>query len=180
MQPKQTWTLILKVTLVLSLIGGFIGFLIYAIVLKTWWIAPVGWIGTFLSVSSIGTLAEVSENLAEHMRAEHYPGYGGSVPDYEPVSMKINDDPCSISDCSFDSRENASYTENTAPSAADRAASQAACEGKENWICPECGEPNSLDTIICARCGKQVWICPKCGEGNSFDIAKCPKCGWEA
>ena len=45
----------------------------------------------------------------------------------------------------------------------------------EEWICSNCGKPNTAN--FCTNCGQEhdVWICPGCGEEN--DDAFCGNCG---
>lgn len=181
MQPKQFWTKTLKVILVLFLIGGTIGFLIDAIITHIWWIAPVGWIATFFSAAGIGTLIEISENIAARLESENLRESNLSVNTDDPYDMLRNnstgdsfneaedDDPYSI--LGYSSNNSSKNTNPQKP---------VTYEKKDYWVCPACGEFNDLSATICKRCDKQVWVCPKCGEANDFDHKSCSKCDWKA
>ncbi len=191
MLPKQFWTKILKVILVLFLIGGAIGFLIDAIITRTWWIALVGWIATFFSASGIGTLIEISENTAKRLETENLREGNFAADPNDPYAMFRNgsagssskeaesDDPYSLlGDNSVDS-DSACFKQSMqkAPSTPQK---PVAYEKNDSWVCPACGEFNNLDDFVCKRCDNQVWVCPICGEANNFDNKTCSKCGWQA
>lgn len=169
--------------MVLFIIGGIISFLIAAIAYKVWWIAPVGWIVTFFSAAGVGTIIEISENIAAQMESEHSENASITYSDNDPYSLFRNSSTPVQAEVKSDNPVNtqsALFKQSTQKASAASASSQTNYEKKDYWICPACGEFNNLDTIICKRCDKQVWVCPKCGEGNDFDSTACSKCGWEA
>lgn len=179
MQPKQFWTKSLKVLLVLSIIGGAIYSLIAAISSKMWWIAPVGWIATFFSAAGIGTIIEISENIAERLEPERTKESNFTTSGDDPYAiLRSSSDQQSAKKTSNDLYAILGYSSQSASSEA--AKKPITYEKKDYWVCHACGEFNNLDTVICKRCDQQAWICPKCGEGNDFDSTACAKCGWQA
>lgn len=179
MQPKQFWTGTLKVVMVLFIICGAISSLISAIAYRVWWIAPVGWIMTFFSAAGIGTLIEISENIAARLELESLNESNFTASGDDPYTMFRSDsNQQSAEKTSDDSYSILGYSSQSVSSEA--AKKPITYEKKDYWICPACGEFNNLDTVICKRCDQQAWICPKCGEGNDFDSTACAKCGWQA
>lgn len=203
MQPKQFWTKTLKVVQVLFIIGGAIYSLIAAINSK-WWIAPVGWIITFFSAAGVGTIIEISENIAVRLELENLKESDFTADSDDPYAMlrsgsgqqsseNKSNDPYAILGYSSNSSKsgepvnensvnpNLAYFKQSTQGVSSKAEKNpVSYEKKDYWVCPDCGEFNDLDVLICKRCDNQVWVCPKCGEGNDFDSTACSKCGWQA
>lgn len=140
MQPKQFWTKLLKVVLVLYIIGG----LVYSIILTAnlggnfWWIVPVGWILTFLSASGIGAIVEISENTAAHLEAER--NSNSPIPNIRQQVKNAHAD--TVTPYSPKPPYAAPANVNSAPETNNR-----------RWSCPKCGELNDERTLFCISCG---------------------------
>lgn len=115
MEPKQFWNKFLKVVMVIGIIIGGIASIVAAVRTTVWWIAPIGWIATFLSFSVLGLAIETSENISTQVKLlntivylisqelEHSTDY---IPDTGSVNL-IND-PYSLNKDSSDSVQKAS------------------------------------------------------------------------
>lgn len=126
------WTKIAKVSLVLFLIGGFI----YSIILGStadwslWWIIPIGWILTFLSASTIGTVVEISDKASENQyMLEELTTLVKSRKKEPTVGSQV-----------LQSHISPSVPTNVYPSTP--------------WRCPDCGESNDKHAQYCKNCGR--------------------------
>lgn len=187
MPPKQFWTKVLKVTLVLLIIGGIIYSIFLAISSKLWLVAPLGWILTFFAAAPIGTLIEISENTAARIELDNI-----EIEDQQDDNPLITD--LSNPSITVQQTANKEAAVNTVESQKNKRDYWicSAC-GEENdlkttickkcehkiWICPYCGEANNTDEVFCKKCNQQIWICPDCGEANTFDVLFCQKCDWQ-
>ncbi len=126
------WTKVTNFSLVIFLIAGFI----YSIVLANstgwvlWWIMPLGWVVTFLSASTIGTLIEISNKASEN----------------QELLVKI------ITQLQSDGQSDAS---GSSSSLLSRLKSDVPSTGSaEPWRCPDCGEVNDKNATFCKSCGR--------------------------
>lgn len=140
MQPKQFWTKLLKVVLVLYIIGGFV----YSIILTAtlggnfWWIVPVGWILTFLSASGIGTIVEISENTAAHLETER--NSNSPIPNIQQQAKNT------LTDTVAPNFPKPPYTVSANVNSAPEI-------NNKRWSCSKCGEVNDGGALHCVSCG---------------------------
>ena len=63
-------------------------------------------------------------------------------------------------------------------------------ETEEVWVCPDCGEENTMDSQFCSACGKPFdrspipeengdWTCPWCGTVHNGNASVCTACGYD-
>lgn len=144
MQPKQFWTKILKVALFFTIVGGVVTAIWLAVSSggTMWWIAPLGIVITFFSAAAIGTLVEISENIAMRIDDEES--------EYPAVSSEIKEE--------FSSDDESVPLEDIQEKAIDSAPKQirSAARKKDQWLCPDCGMANDFSVTACRKCGWQA------------------------
>lgn len=63
----------------------------------------------------------------------------------------------------------------------DRARRRNLAPGKDDVVCPKCGESVPADADYCKKCGvefvQNVFECPECGESLHHGVKSCKKCG---
>lgn len=107
-----------------------------------WWIAPLGIAITLFSAAAIGTLVEISENIAMRIDDEES--------EYPTVPSEIEED------FSFD--DGSVSLEDIQKKAVDYAPKQirSAAGKKDQWLCPDCGMANDFCVTACRKCGWQA------------------------
>ncbi len=137
MQTRQFWTKVLKVALFFTITGGVITSIWLAVSSggAMWWIAPLGIVITFFAASAVGTLVEISENIAMQIDDEYQD-------DREYSSVQTESNPSEVAQ--------------TKKGVADPKPIKAVGEKKDCWLCPDCGAANDFRVTACRKCGWQA------------------------